>query len=103
MTDNTEDKKPGKPKGMGLRGRIFLIVLVLLAVVFLPTTLMLSIGMLPRHCSALDGRKRPRRPCVYDIGHESGRMCALCFLNYGRPAMILKPALISCWIPKQYW
>ncbi len=42
-------KGKGKPKanGLGLKGRLFLISFVLLGVIFLPTSLLLLIGMFP--------------------------------------------------------
>lgn len=43
-----KEKKPkGKPGKLGLKGRLFLIIGVLIALVFLPTSMLLFFGMLP--------------------------------------------------------
>lgn len=43
----TKGKKSSNNKGLGVKARLFLIVGVLLALVFLPTTMLLFFGMIP--------------------------------------------------------
>ena len=70
MADKKEEekeKKQGKPKGkgIGLKGRVFLAVFILLGLIFLPTSFMVFVGMVPSMIALLfSGRGGPRASTV---------------------------------------